>query len=205
MKMLEYTGERVIPELMKPMNGLLLEHLARYEFAIPYVHGRVLDIACGSGYGTQLIAKVTKKKCHAVIGVDIDEKTIEYARKRYNHPLIQYQQEDALNSHLPEKLGSFDTILSFETIEHFSNDRLFIKNIYDMLRPKGVFIISTPFGKGRGKPCGSPFHVHQFTKNEFRELLTPFQNVEIYHQRGVLIEPPKKDGRYPLGVAVCTK
>lgn len=60
--MLTYKGERVIPYLMSPMNGLLLEHIARYQFAIDYVQGRALDIACGVGYGVQLIAKAKNKQ-----------------------------------------------------------------------------------------------------------------------------------------------
>lgn len=55
-------GERIIPKLMKPMNGMLLEHIARYYFATPYVRGRVLDIACGTGYGSHLVAKERKRR-----------------------------------------------------------------------------------------------------------------------------------------------
>ena len=54
--MIEDTGERVIPKKMSPMNNLLLEHIARYQFALPYLEGRVLDMACGAGYGTHMIA-----------------------------------------------------------------------------------------------------------------------------------------------------
>jgi 2-polyprenyl-3-methyl-5-hydroxy-6-metoxy-1,4-benzoquinol methylase len=215
--LLTYTGERVIPELMKPMNGLLLEHLARYSFSIPYVKGQVLDIACGSGYGTFMIAKACKKVTDQIIGVDVDKKTIEYANKTYNHPLIRYQIEDAISPFLLEQLGDFDTILSFETIEHVTNDRQFMDNVFKMLKPGGTLVLSTPFGQGRGKPCGSPFHVHQYTRQEFIELFDAFSEVELYFQRGVAIElgkkvkgrshvqPPRANQKYPLGIAVCTK
>lgn len=215
--MLSYTGERVIPELMKPTNGLLLEHLARYSFSIPYVKGRTLDIACGAGYGTHMIAKACKKVTQEIVGVDVDPATVAYANSKYNHQFVTYQQGDATDPQLVQKLGAFTTILSFETIEHVTNDHLFMENLYQMLLPGGMLVLSTPFGQGKGKPCGSPFHVHQYTREEFYALFNRFKDVEIFYQSGVAIErgEPTKDGlsfqsprfnaRYPLGIAVCTK
>jgi len=204
-KLLELTGERVIPKLMKPTNGMLLKHIARYYFAIPYARGRVLDIACGAGYGSQMIAKACKKEVSHVVGVDIDEDTIQYAKKTYNHPRITFKTGDAIDPHLPQKLGRFDTIFSFETIEHLTDDAQFLNNIFDMLSPGGILVLSTPFGRGRGKECAEPFHVHQYTVKEFEGLFTAYKTVDIYYQRGVTFEPPRKGIKYPLGVAVCTK
>lgn len=96
-----YTGERVIPELMDPMNGLLLEHIARYQFAIDFVKGRVLDIACGVGYGAQLLAKAKHKQLTEVIAVDSELDAIKYTKHRYYHPKVTFLQEDALNPLLP--------------------------------------------------------------------------------------------------------
>jgi 2-polyprenyl-3-methyl-5-hydroxy-6-metoxy-1,4-benzoquinol methylase len=202
---LQDTGERVIPELMKPTNSMLLEHTSRYYFSTPYVKGRVLDIACGSGYGTHMIAKACKHQIEEIVGVDLDPDVIEYAKGMYYHPLSTFKAMDALDPLLIEKLGTFDTILSFETIEHVAADFLFMKNLYDMLRPGGTLVLSTPFGQGRGKPCGSPFHIHQYTKEEFIDLFQAFSEVEVYYQRGVTIEPPRAEVHYPLGVAVCKK
>jgi 2-polyprenyl-3-methyl-5-hydroxy-6-metoxy-1,4-benzoquinol methylase len=135
----------------------------------------------------------------------VDHAIIEYAARTYYHPLSGFQVEDALNPNLPQKLGLFDTIVSFETIEHVTDDRLFMKNLYDMLRPGGTLVLSTPFGEGRGKPSGSPFHVHQLTKEEFTDLFQEFREVEIVYQRGVLFEPSRENVYYPFGVAVCVK
>ncbi|AMA73164.1 MULTISPECIES: class I SAM-dependent methyltransferase [Aneurinibacillus] len=206
--MLELTGERVIPHLMKPTNGLLLEHLARYYFAIPYAKGRVLDIACGAGYGSHMIAKNGKhgkQIVKEVVGVDVDKTTIRYAQKTYGHPHVTFRREDATDPNLPKKLGQFDTILSFETLEHLEDEAQFMKNLYMMLKPGGTLVLSTPFGKGRGKPCGVPFHVHQLTEQEFCELFSGYSQVEIYYQRGVTFEREKRDATYPLGIAVCEK
>ncbi len=203
--MLQDTGERMIPKQMDPTNGSLLEHTARYYFSTPYIKGRVLDIACGTGYGGQMVAKACKKEISEMIGVDIDEETIKYAKANYYHPLLKFQIEDVLDPMLPEKLGHFDVIMSFETIEHIENDQLFMKNLFEMLKPGGMLIMSTPFGKGKGVPCGQPFHFHQMTKEEFSDLFTDFSEVEIYFQRGVTIEPPRNGVHYPIGVAVAVK
>ena len=203
--MIEYTGERVIPDLMKPSNSILLEHLARYQFSSYYLKGRVLDIACGSGYGSHMLAKLTKKRIDGLVGVDSDPETVAYATKRYHHQKVEYRVGDACDPLLPEKLGRFDTIVSFETLEHVPDEEQFMKNLYEMLNPGGTLVISTPCGQGRGKPCGQPFHIHQLTPDEFDQLFSQYAEVRHYRQIGVLIEPPRSGARYPLGVAVCVK
>ncbi|MFZ4452933.1 class I SAM-dependent methyltransferase [Salibacterium aidingense] len=203
--MLEDTGERIIPKKMKPENGLLLEHLARYTFALPYVKGRVLDIAAGTGYGAQMTAKKKKKEISEILGVDVDPETIRYARQHYYHPLLTFQTADALDPDIKKELGTFDTILSFETIEHVPDDQVFLKNILSLLRPGGTLVLSTPFGQGRGNPSSSPFHYHQITEEEFRDLFLNYPATSFYYQRGVTIEPKREGLHYPLGIAVCKK
>ncbi|MFD1032459.1 class I SAM-dependent methyltransferase [Metaplanococcus flavidus] len=203
--MLTYTGERVIPEMMNPMNGLLLEHIARYQFAIDYANGRVLDLAGGVGYGAQLVAKAKHEELEGVIAVDSDGETIRYAKHRYYHPKVTYLQEDACDPLLPQKLGMFDSIISFETIEHLPDEKRFLNSLYQMLNPGGKLILSTPFGHGRGKPSSTPFHVHQLSWDEFHELFDQYSLKRFYYQRGVLIEPSRNGIHYPIGIAVCEK
>lgn len=203
--MIELTGERIIPELMKPTNGMLLEHIARYHFAIHYAKGRVLDFACGSGFGSNIIAAAAKKELSEVIAIDIDPESIKYAKSKYYHPLVKFQLEDAVDPTLPERLGQFDLIVSFETIEHIAEEELFMTNIYHLLKPGGTLVISTPFGQGRGKPTSEPFHVHQLTKEEFQGLFTSYSETEFYYQKGVLVEPGREGRHYPFGIAVCRK
>lgn len=205
MALLTYTGERVIPEMMNPMNGLLLEHIARYHFAIEYAEGRVLDLACGVGYGAQLLAKAKNKQIEEVIAVDADAEAIRYAKHRYYHPKVSYLQGDALDPQLPQTLGTFDAIISFETIEHLTDEAKFLENLYKMLKPGGMLILSTPFGYGRGKPCNIAFHVHQLSWNEFHALFDDYSETRFYYQKGVLIEPPRSNIHYPIGIAVCRK
>ncbi|MCQ6557591.1 class I SAM-dependent methyltransferase [Paenibacillus mendelii] len=203
--MLEYTGERIIPKLIKPMNGMLLEHLARYYFATPYVKGRVLDIACGTGYGSHMTAKERKREVTEIVAVDLDSETLDYANVEYNHQKITYQQGDITDRTLPERLGTFDTILCFETIEHVADERAVMDNLYQLLKPGGILVLSSPFGRGRGIPSGEPFHVHQLTAEQFPELFVDFKEVDIYYQRGVTFEKPRDGVRYFIGIAVCVK
>ena len=191
---------------MKPTDITLLEHLARYYFSTPYVHGRTLDIACGSGYGTHLIAKECKRQISEIVGVDCDDPSIRYAKKTYYHPLSSFKLCDALDPNLPDQLGLFDTILSFETIEHVTDDFMFMDNLYRMLSPGGTLVLSTPFGRGRGEPCHYPFHVQQLAESEFIDLFERFAEIEKYYQRKVTIESMKREGlEYPIGIAVCRK
>jgi 2-polyprenyl-3-methyl-5-hydroxy-6-metoxy-1,4-benzoquinol methylase len=205
--LLKDTGERVIPEFMDSLNKLLLEHVARYQFALPYVSGRVLDLSCGSGFGTHLIAKEAKYIIDEVVGIDIDEEIITYARGKYYHPKSSFVVADATDEKLPEKLGLFDCIISFETIEHIEEEEKLVNNYYDLLKPGGKLIVSTPFGKGRGIPCGQDFHVHQLTPEEFFNLFDRYTKKEFFYQKGVLIEPfpGREEVYYPLGIAVCQK
>nr|WP_246596224.1 MULTISPECIES: class I SAM-dependent methyltransferase [Bacillaceae] len=202
---MELTGERIIPEKMDPMNGMLLEHIARYYFAQPYITGRVLDIACGSGYGTKMLAKTCKKKISEIIGVDIAEEAIHYAQKKYYHPLLTFKVGDVTNANLRNELNTFDTIVSFETIEHVEDDKFFMEQMMSLLNPGGTLILSTPFGQGRGKPTKEPFHIHQLTVEEFKGLFNNYSSVDFYFQRGVMFEPPQEGQHYPLGIAVAKK
>lgn len=195
------TSERVIPDFMKPANGLLVEHIARFHFSMHDINGRVLDLACSFGFDSQMLAKISKKLKN-IVAVDYDYNTAAYARGRYNDPLAEYLCGDAVHPLLPRKLGVFDVIVSFETIEHIEDEQQFLSNVYQLLKPGGVSILSTLFDKGRRKPCGSPFHVHQLPVDEFKNLFHDFKFVQFYGQKGVLIEPQRPDTPYPIGLAV---
>ncbi|TCT17114.1 methyltransferase family protein [Natranaerovirga pectinivora] len=200
---MEYTGERVIPKIMNPKNGMLIEHIERYIFAKDFCKGRVLDIACGVGYGAEHV--LDNNEITEFVGIDVDPASIEYAKTHYNFPNTKYYVDNALNEDLHNIYGTFDTIISFETIEHFSEDALFIKNLYNLLKPGGKLIVSTPFGKGKDFPCKNEYHVYQYTCEEFLDVLKPFKAVTMYNQVDDIIEIPHPDKKYYLMVAVCEK
>ncbi len=205
MESLPYTGERVVPEIMNPRNGLLMEHIARYEFAAAHARGRVLDLGCGAGYGTEIILDSAEDPDHVseVVGVDTSGESIRYASAMYGYLKAHFAVADIRDPKLPEQFGQFDTILCFETIEHLEEDEAVIQNIAQMLKPDGLLLISTPFGRGKGKPCASPFHVHQYKESEFMGLLTPEFHVDMFVQRDKVIEKRRDGVKYYLMIASC--
>jgi 2-polyprenyl-3-methyl-5-hydroxy-6-metoxy-1,4-benzoquinol methylase len=166
---LEYTGERHIAgqvgvEMLPFAN---LEHMIRYAFVAPFIQGkRVLDISCGSGYGTQYLAI---QGASEVVGVDIDKESIEFAQKFHQHPVVSYIQSDA--HHVKELAdASFDVIISFETIEHVEKPRDFLFELRRLLKSDGQAFISCP-NDYRVSPWISEFHIHKFRFSEFRDLI----------------------------------
>lgn len=161
---LEYTGERMVPE--KAESDVYWEHIYRYRFAVPYVAGkRVLDIACGEGYGS---AAFLKAGAVSVIGIDISEETCRHAREKYD---VDARFGDAENIPLPD--GSVDLVVSFETIEHVTHPAVFIAECFRILAPAGQIIISTP-NKDVYRINGeqhNPYHCSEMTEDEFLRLM----------------------------------
>lgn len=172
---LENDYERMVPEFHK---GTLTyaEHMTRYICAQALVEGKVvLDIACGSGYGTQLLAKKAKK----VYGVDVNEDSVKYASQLYNAPNIEYIVGDGEAIPLPD--DSVDVVVTFETIEHIKDYAKFIKEVKRVLKPDGLALVSTPNDLEFAE--GNHFHLHEFEYNELVTLLKKdFANVDSYFQ-----------------------
>ena len=179
---IEFTGERFVPGKTDPQ--LALEHYHRYLFALPYVKGkRVLDIACGEGYGSALLSTAAA----SVTGVDSDAKTITHARERYGtSKKIEFLQGSC--SKISLKDGSVDVVVCLETFEHLDSgeQKGFLQEIKRILAAGGMMVLSTPdseeYGKGRSEP--NPFHKHELTPSNLQELLTAsFKRVDLFGQR----------------------
>ena len=175
---MEFTGERMIPEHNQGQE-IYLEHLTRYIFATQFVKNKVvLDIACGSGYGSQKILEAGAKK---VIGIDIDEETIVYCKQHYLDRGIEFIQGSADKISLPN--NSIDVVVSFETIEHVDEKMQikFLEEIKRVLKKGGVLIVSTP--NSSIYPKGNPFHLKELDSDEFRRIMSDnFQNVRMFYQ-----------------------
>jgi ubiquinone/menaquinone biosynthesis C-methylase UbiE len=111
-------------------------HIARYEFALPYCEGKtVLDLACGDGYGSKILAEKARKVC----GVDNDPNLLRQVPSLRNADFVL---ADARS--IPYADNNFDVVVSFETIEHFTEQKQFLDEICRVLKPGGFAIISTP-------------------------------------------------------------
>ena len=182
---LSFTGERVIIDSHEVAEHLKDEHLDRYRFAYTFAQGkRILDIACGTGYGSHMLSSAGAK---SVTGIDISLESIEYAR-RFESNNLTFSQGNAL-SLKSIKDNSFDLVVSFETIEHLNDPRRFLSELRRILKSGGILIISTP-----NRHFTSPFywlnhrprnrfHIFELNPREFRSLLSEFFLVDsVYGQ-----------------------
>jgi ubiquinone/menaquinone biosynthesis C-methylase UbiE len=171
--MQKWTGERLETFVV---NESMIEHLHRYAIAMEYVKDKVvLDIACGEGYGSNLLSE----NAGEVIGIDLDSKTINHASKKYsknNLKFIQGKVED-----IPAAGNSFDVVISFETLEHTNEHEKIFHEIKRVLKPGGLLIISTPEKKYYSELTGyqNPFHLKEVNESEFIDLVK--NHFSYYH------------------------
>lgn len=159
--------ERIYPPDLDPASpgdqNALRIHLERYEFAARHLCGeQVLDMACGCGYGSALLAERHPDK--QVTGVDIDPAAIAYARQHYQLPNLRYVCADAESFAATQR---FDSIVSLETIEHLPNPRQLVANYARLLAAGGRVIASVPITPTLD---GNPHHLHDFSRRSFLAL-----------------------------------
>jgi len=175
----EFTGERFIPT---ESGEIRHEHLHRYAWCKELVRGKqVLDIACGEGYGSAMLAEVAA----SVVGIDISHEAVDHASGVYaNVDNLRYCQGDA--ALVPLSDDSVDVVVSFETIEHHDRHVEMISEIRRVLRPGGVLVISSPNRPVYSDKAGhhNEFHVKELDFAELDTLLhAHFSQVRYYGQR----------------------
>jgi 2-polyprenyl-3-methyl-5-hydroxy-6-metoxy-1,4-benzoquinol methylase len=171
----EPTGERMVPESADLFT--FWEHVYRYAFASRFVKKkRVLDIACGEGYGTAALQKAGAAR---VTGVDISEAVCFHARTKYG-----IDAKSGTAERIPLGDGSVDVVVSFETIEHVPNPDRFLEECVRVLAPGGRLIISTPNRGVYGQTVQNPYHCSEMTEEEFTTALrSRFHDCRFYTQR----------------------
>jgi len=176
---MEFTGERYVPT---EAGEIRHEHLHRYAWCARLVENKdVLDIACGEGYGSAMLAKHAR----SVNGVDIADSAIQHARKTY-HDIrgLEFKVGDA--AQIPLDDDSVDVVVSFETIEHHDRHREMISEIRRVLRRDGLLIISSPNRTVYSELAGhhNEFHVKELDFGEFDAVLKEqFADVSYFGQR----------------------
>lgn len=160
--------ERLVPDALDPADAgaqaTLQLHRDRYAWAARVAQpGRLLDLACGVGYGTHLLLERNPKLGPAV-GVDVSPDAIAYATAHYGGARLRFVVADALGFDDPE---GFDTIVSLETVEHVEDPVALFGRLVSLLRPDGVLIASVPTTPSVDL---NPHHRHDFTERSFLAL-----------------------------------
>ncbi|MDR2172713.1 MAG: class I SAM-dependent methyltransferase [Burkholderiales bacterium] len=175
---LEFSGERFVPGIL---GEIVYEHWHRYVFAQGFAQGRrVLDVACGEGYGSALLVT----NALSVTGIDVSAETLRHAAASYGsaHSNLRFLQASAAS--LPLADHSIDLIVSFETIEHLpqSLQAPMVEEFARVLAPGGVLILSSP-NRPEYSPPGTPpnpFHIHELDRKELETLLKPFFSSQVW-------------------------
>jgi 2-polyprenyl-3-methyl-5-hydroxy-6-metoxy-1,4-benzoquinol methylase len=176
---LSLTGERTLPDVPAE-NYWYRRHLAVYEWIAAQLGGaRVLDMACGEGYGAATLAAGGAR---SVVGVEANPEAYEHARLRYQGPGLSFERG------LVETWGDagvFDAVTFLQTIEHVQDPVAVMSHFGGLLAPDGTVFVSTPnlltlAPQGAGK-SDNPWHIKEYRAHEFRELCeSVFDSVELY-------------------------
>ena len=161
-----FMQERYVPGTWSEIAAY--EHLPRYQLACGMAQGaRVLDFGCGSGYGAASLARVAAN----VIGLDISEDALTYARTTHRAANLEFVHEVAFGASLPSH--GFDLITCFEVIEHLraqNQDELLVA-LARLLAPRGRLLISTPNPHMTSLYGSNPYHLCELNRGEFAEKL----------------------------------
>ena len=181
---LELTGERTLPDVPAE-NYWFQRHLAVYEWIGARVVGlRVIDMACGEGYG----AEVLSRSAGGVVGVDANPEAHEHARLRYPRQNLSFARGMVENFGEPV---AFDAVVFLQTIEHVQDPVGVLEHFRTILSPGGVAYLSTPNVLTLAPPgqprSGNPWHVREYRAQEFEALCrSVFEKVEllgVFHAR----------------------
>ena len=159
------------------------EHLHRYEEVIKSLSGNetILDIACGTGFGTHLLSTNSTGK---VYGGDLSSEAIKLCQKIWNNDNLSYEIMDGTKLKFED--NTFDVVVSFETIEHTTSFNEMIEEIKRVVKPNGIIYLSTPNIK-INSPSGvikNPFHTQEWDHTELSKILRKhFQKFKLFGQQ----------------------
>ena len=142
------------------------------------LRGRVLDLGCGTGYGCHELAALDP--IGEIVGIDGSPEALALARRYYPHPKITYDRGDLTHPGWGSNRGRFDAILAFEILEHLEREEAFWSGVRGVLQPGGTLWLSTPLGRGRGRPASDPYHVHQLRRSEVEALFSVGWRCSVY-------------------------
>lgn len=158
--MATYTTEIASDKLVSD-NPIHQRLLKAYIAAQPWISGRLLEVGCGEGRGVETLLPYAD----SYLGLDKIQEVIEELKVKF--PKVEFRQ-----AVIPPFAGiadnSFDTVVSFQVIEHIPNDRLFLEEIYRVLKPGGKAVISTP--NINHTLSRNPWHEREYTPQQLIDL-----------------------------------
>ena len=160
---LHLTGERTLPDVPEE-NYWFRRHLAVYEWIAARTHGRrVVDLACGEGYGSAVLARTAA----SVVGVDANPEAFAHARAKYAQVAFERNMVELWD-------GDVDCVVFLQTIEHIPDPDAMLERIKTLIGPDGVAYVSTPNVLTLAPPgaerSGNPWHVREYRPEEYRAL-----------------------------------
>jgi SAM-dependent methyltransferase len=174
---LELTGERTLPDVPEE-NYWYRRHLVVYEWIAQRTRGLdVVDMACGEGYGADVLARAGAR---SVVGVDANPDAHEHARLRYGRDGLRFDRDLVQGWE-----GAVDAVSFLQTIEHVEDPAGVLEHFKAILRPGGAAYISTPnvltLAPKGAERSGNPWHVHEYRAEEFAGMLAAhFDHVELH-------------------------
>jgi 2-polyprenyl-3-methyl-5-hydroxy-6-metoxy-1,4-benzoquinol methylase len=173
---LALTGERTLPDVPAE-NYWYRRHLVVYQWIAERVGGlRVIDMACGEGYGTEVLARAGAD----TVGVDANPEAHEHARLRYARPGLRFAR--GLVDSFAEPA---DAVVFLQTIEHLQEPGAVLEHFSSIVGGDGCVYLSTPNVLTLAPPgearSGNPWHVHEYRRAAFEQLCRAhFSSVELY-------------------------
>jgi SAM-dependent methyltransferase len=175
---LELTGERTLPDVPAE-NYWFRRHLAVYEWIGARVIGRrVIDMACGEGYGSEVLSRGAS----SVLGVDANPDAHEHAGLRYQRQNLTFER-GLVETH--GEPGAFEAVVFLQTIEHVQDPAAVLEHFRSLLAPGGVAYVSTPnlltLAREGAKKSDNPWHLKEYRAEEFKALCRQvFPEVEVW-------------------------
>ena len=178
--------ERIVPGTVE-WDAYFANHIFRYRYALQQLRShnkqKTLDAACGVGYGTHFLAS---EGTGQLVGVDRDDDALKIATDKFSHPSLTYLKDDCHTLENASRHGPFDSVVSFETLEHLPKPEAFLKQSFSLLEPGGILIISTPNASvtSPGGTTDWEFHEKEYTSDELMTIIrqSGYKDCMIYGQ-----------------------
>jgi SAM-dependent methyltransferase len=173
---LALTGERTLPDVPEE-NYWYRRHLVVYEWIAERVRGmRVIDMACGEGYGTDVLGRAAA----SAVGVDANPEAHEHARLRYGRGNVRFARAP-----VETFAEQADAVVFLQTVEHLRDPGAALAHFGRLVGPHGCVYVSTPnvrtlAPRGAAR-SDNPWHVHEYRRDEFERLCREqFSRVRLY-------------------------